>query len=169
MRAQDDYEEDSMTEVDATVSKLLNQLLGAYWTGYAQHQAHVAMVESWGLLGLAKAMRVHIDDEPETITALLNRLLELNGQPDFTLAPPHIGTDLKSVLYNDLNAQADVRPALNAAAEQAGDAHDATTRILIEQILKDEEAHLDWLSTEVELYERLGDALYVANRLDATV
>jgi bacterioferritin len=84
------------------------------------------------------------------------------------MAPPQIGTDLKGVLYNDLKAQADVRPALNTAAEQAADAHDATTRILIEQILKDEEAHLDWLATEVDLYERLGDALYVANRLDAT-
>ncbi|MGY3555488.1 ferritin-like domain-containing protein [Williamsia sp. R60] len=155
-----------MNDSKNATTDLLNRLIGGYWSGYAQHKAHVALVDSWGLEGLATAMRTHIDDEPETITALLERLLDLGGQPDFTIATPQIGVDLKQVLHNDYEAQVNVRPALNSAAEQAAAAHDATTRSLLEQILKDEEAHLNWLATEVELYERLGDSLYVANRLN---
>jgi bacterioferritin len=78
---------------------------------------------------------------------------------------PRIGKTLSEVLHNDLDAQANVRPQLNAAAERVEAAHDATTRNLIERILDDEEQHLDGLRTEVELYEKLGEPLYMANRL----
>ena len=48
------------------VTEMLNGLLGVYWTGYAQHQTHVALVQSWGLTGLATAMASRIADEPLT-------------------------------------------------------------------------------------------------------
>ena len=59
--------EDRRMEEHESVIALLNGLLGVYWTSYAQHQTHVALVDSWGLSGLARSMRDHIDDEPETI------------------------------------------------------------------------------------------------------
>jgi bacterioferritin len=147
------------------VTDALNQLLGAYWTGYAPHQTHVALLASWGLHGLAADMGTHIADEPLTIGKLLDRLLEINGRPAFTSTAPNIGADLRSVLENDMAIQRNTRPALNAIAESAGAAHDATTRTLVETILVDEELHLAWLETELELFEKLGEALYTANRL----
>ena len=150
------------------VTDALNQLLGAYWTGYAQHQTHVALLASWGLHGLAADMATHIEDEPLTIGKLLDRLLDINGRPAFITTPPNIGGDLRSVLENDMSIQRDTRPALNAIAESAGAAHDATTRTLVETILVDEELHLAWLETELELLEKLGEALYTANRLGPT-
>jgi bacterioferritin len=146
---------------------MLNRLLGTYWTGYAQHQTHVALIQSWGLHGLATPMAARIADEPMTIGILLNRLIDLGGFPEFTLAKPHIGTTIREVLDHDMDGQRRARPDLNAAAESASGAHDATTRILIEGVLADEEMHLSWLQTEIDLYDRLGEALYVANRLDA--
>ena len=75
-------------------------------------------------------------------------------------------TDLvREVLDNDMALQRHTRPMLNAAAEAAAAAHDATSRNLIEQILADEEQHLSWLETEIDLCARLGDALYFASRL----
>lgn len=156
---------DAAATTDDPVLALLNQLIGGYWAGTAQHQTHAAVLASWGLQGLVDAMRQHIDDEPETITALTDRLLELDGQPRFALAAPRIGSTLREVLGNDLAAQQDTRPLLNAAAERAAAAHDATTRRLIERILQDEERHLDWLRTEVALLEQLGEPLYMASRL----
>jgi bacterioferritin len=82
------------------------------------------------------------------------------------MAKPHIGTTVREVLDNDMAGQRRAPPDLNAAAESAAGAHDATTRILIEGILADEELHLAWLQTEIDLYDRLGEPLYVANRLD---
>ena len=153
------------TNTAASVHELLNGLIGAYWSAYAQHHAHVALVRSLGLIKLADAMQQHIDDEPQTLRTLVERLVELDGRIDLDLSKPAIGSTLKEVLYNDLAAQKETRPALNRAAEMASAAHDATTRYLIESILRDEEEHLDWLSTEVDLYESLGEALYKANRL----
>jgi bacterioferritin len=152
-------------EENEPVITLLNGLLGVYWTSYAQHQTHVALIESWGAVGLARGMQAHIDDEPETITSVLNRLLDLGGRPAFTLGETNIGTSLREILENDLELQQLARPGLNAAAEAAAGAHDATTRILIEAVLADEEAHLSWLETELELLEKLGDQLYLSNRL----
>ena len=156
-----------MSEPQRTpVTNLLNDLLGIYWTGYAQHQTHVALVQSWGTHGLATPMAARIADEPRTIESLLNRLIDLGGVPEFTMATPNIGTIVREVLDNDMAGQRRARPGLNAAAEFAAGAHDATTRILIEGILADEELHLSWLQTEIDLYDRLGEALYVANRLN---
>ena len=147
------------------IHTLLNRIIGTTWTAYAQHTAHVALLESWGIKGLADAMRAHILDEPDTVTVTLNRLLDIDGKPDFELAAVNIGHDLRAVLTNDLERQRLAPALLNQAAEAAGAAHDATTRRLVETILADEEAHLDWLRTELELLDRLGDALYTAHRL----
>src|SRR5689334_446565 len=111
-------------------------------------------------------MATRMADEPVTIASLLSRLIDLGGIPDFTMAQPHIGTTVREVLDNDMAGQRRARPGLNSAAESAAGAHDATTRILIESILADEELHLSWLQTEIDLYDRLGEALYVANRLN---
>lgn len=146
---------------------VLNGLLGAYWSASAQHQTHAALIEGWGLAGLAEAMRARIADEPVTITALTNRILDLGGTPAFSFLPVKIGGDLRQVLENDMDLQRSARTDLNRIVDQIAAAHDATTRILIEGILADEEEHLAWLETELSLLDRLGDALYVASRLNA--
>jgi bacterioferritin len=152
-------------DAQGPVVDLLNNLLGVYWTSYAQHQTHVALIDSWGIAGLARGMQAHIDDEPETINLVLKRLLDLGGRPAFTLSETKVGTSLREVLDHDLELQRAARPGLNAAAEAAAGAHDATTRILLEGVLADEEEHLSWLETEVALLERLGEQLYLSNRL----
>jgi bacterioferritin len=154
-----------MSTSENPVLTLLDELIGAYWTAYAQHQTHASMADSWGLRGLAEGMRTHVADEPGTIQSLVNRLLMLGGQPHFSLGAPRIGKTLDEVLHNDFDTQRNVRPLLNEAAERVGAEHDATTRTLLERILADEERHLDWLRTEVELYEKLGEPLYAASRL----
>lgn len=148
-----------------SVLDLLNGLLGVYWTSLVQHQTHVALVDSWGLAGLAAGMQAHIADEPETISAVLNRLLDLGGRPDFTLGETNIGTSVREVLEHDLELQQLARPGLNAAAEAAAGAHDATTRVLLEGVLAEEEEHLSWLETELGLLDQLGEQLYLSNRL----
>lgn len=155
-----------MDDNSTAVIDKLNELIGAYWTGTAQHLAHVEQVRAWGLTGLATQMELHVADEPVTIRTLSARLLDLGGTFQVTLGTPNIGATLGDVLRNDLNVQLTARPALNAAAEFAAAHHDATTRILLEQVLADEEAHLNWLQTEVDLYEHLGEPLYMSKRMD---
>jgi bacterioferritin len=157
----------TMRVADSPVFTILNGLLGSIWRACAQHQTHVALIEAQGLRGLADAMRVRTADEPVTIRALLKRLVDLGGTPAFRIDVPSIGVTVREILDNDMALQCHARPKLNAAAEAAGAAHDATTRNLIEQILADEEQHLSWLETEIALYEKLGESLYCASRLPA--
>lgn len=153
---------------NASVVQIINNLLGIYWGAYAQHRMHVALIDSWGIEGLARSMEARTVDEPGTITALSNRLLDLDGEPDFAIIAPNIGKNLREVLENDLKLQSQARPALNAAAEAASSAHDAVSRAIFEGILTDEEEHLSWLGTEIRLLDLLGEPLYVANRLHAS-
>jgi bacterioferritin len=152
---------------DHPIFTILNALLSGLWRACVQHQTHVAVIEALGLQGLADAMRVRTVDEPIAIRGLLNRLVDLGGTPAFTIEAPVIGATVREILDNDMKLQRHASPKLNAAAETAGTAHDATTRNLIEQILADEEKHLSWLETEIVLYETLGESLYCASRLQA--
>jgi bacterioferritin len=154
---------------DNPVFTILNGLLGSVWRASAQHQTHIALIEAQGLQGLADAMRMRTADEPVTIRALVDRLVDLGGTPAFMIAVPVIGATVHEILDNDMALQRHIRPRLNAAAEAASAAHDATTRNLIEKILADEEQHLSWLETEVALYEKLGESLYCASRLPAGI
>src|SRR2546423_188808 len=120
------------SKVSNPVIAILNDLLGASWSAYAQHQTHIALIEAWGLKGLASQMRARTADEPVTIHALLNRLGDLDGAPAFTIEAPTIGATVREVLDNDMALQRHTRPMLNAAAEAAAAAHDATSRNLIE-------------------------------------
>lgn len=145
----------------------LNELLGGGWSAYAQHHTHVGLLRSWGIEGLATDMEAAIADEPVSLTNILNRILDLDATPAFTTSPPNIGTDLQSILENDLEVQRNVQDPLRAVAELANTGHDTTTRTLIETIIADEEQHLYWIETELQLLDRLGEGLYTANRINA--
>ena len=159
-------DEDGANDTSGGVVELLNVLHGVYWMAAAQHQTHVALLESWGMAGLAASMQGRIADEPVTIAALTQRILDLNGQPRFDIGTPNLGTDLRSVLENDIAIQRGAPEGLNAAAEAAAASHDATTRKLIEQIIEDEEQHLSFLELELDLLERLGEPLYLSTRIN---
>ena len=93
---------------------MLNGLLGVYYTALAQHQTHVALLDSWGLVGLAHGMEARIADEPVTIGELMQRLLDLGGTPNFAPTKPNIGASVGDVLDKDLEIQRLAPAGLNA-------------------------------------------------------
>lgn len=147
-----------------TVINKLNELLAVYQMANIQHQTHVALFRAWGYEKLADITAEHIADEPETIIALQNRILDLGGEIAYSLPQPTFGNDIYSAFKADLALQINARPNLNAVIELFQAEHDATSRILVENILKDEEEHLAWLEAEISLLDRLGDKLYLAKR-----
>ncbi|MFU2136451.1 ferritin-like domain-containing protein [Gallibacterium anatis] len=147
------------------IHQLLNEMLAVYWRALIQHRSHVGVIAASGANLLAEEMEKRIADEPETITLLQNRLLDLGGEIQFKVEQADIGSDLKSALAKDYALQKYAREGLNKYAEQAAAEHDATTRILIEKILEDEEEHLFWLEQELDLLDKLGEALYLSKRM----
>lgn len=151
--------------MNTQIHTLLNEMLAVYWKASMQHRSHVAVIAAQGAAALAAELENKIADEPETIINLQNRLLDLGGTIQFAVEQPDVGTTIREALKKDLKLQQYTREGINAWAERAAAAHDATTRILIEQILADEEGHLSWLEQEISLYDRLGEALYLSKRM----
>ncbi|WP_416190766.1 ferritin-like domain-containing protein [Neisseria sp. CCUG12390] len=147
------------------IHQLLNEMLAVYWQAGIQHRSHVAVIAAEGAALLAAEMEAKIADEPETIIRLQNRLLDLGGKIEFTVKQPDIGMNLREALQKDYELQKNARIGLNQWAETAAAEHDATTRILIEEILADEEEHLSWLEQELDLLEKLGEPLYLSKRM----
>ncbi|WP_215782214.1 bacterioferritin [Paludibacterium sp. B53371] len=150
------------------VPALLNQLIGAFWGASVQHQTHLAQISALGLTSLSIQMQGHISDEPLTLKALTDRLLDIGGSPDFTVTQPRIGQTLREILQADLQIQEAGLPVLNQAIETLAKLGDATTRRLIEDVLAGEEAHLSWLRNEMSLLDRMGEALYLSVRVNAS-
>lgn len=147
------------------IYQLLNEMLAVYWTATVQHQSHIAVIKAEGAMKLAKEMEEKTADEPENIVNLQNRLLDLGGSIELNLSAPNIGKNLREALENDYALQKNARKGLNEWAELAAAEHDATTRNLIEKMLEDEEEHLAWLEQELNLLDKLGEALYLAKRM----
>lgn len=151
--------------MNPTIIAKLNELLAVYQMANIQHQTHLALFRAWGYEKLAETMASHIDDEPETIINLQNRILDLGGDIHYTLPQPTFGKDVADAFRADLKLQIEARPKLNEVIELFQAEHDATSRVLVEGILKDEEEHLAWLESELSLLDRLGDQLYLAARV----
>ncbi|NSL54929.1 ferritin-like domain-containing protein [Uliginosibacterium aquaticum] len=152
----------------APAHQLLNELIGAFWSASIQHQTHLALISALGLTNLSNQMQAHISDEPLTLKTLTDRLLDIGGTPEFTVAQPRIGHTLRSILEADLQVQEAGLPVLNQAIETLVALRDATTRRMIEDVLVGEEAHLSWLKNELSLLDRLGESLYLSVRVSAT-
>lgn len=146
------------------IEAMINQVLGQFWSGLIQHQSHLGLVAALGLEKLAKTMESRIADEPETIRRLLDRLLNLDGQPSFDVATPKLGTDLVSIFAIDIETQRAGLALLNQCVVFASSQADAATRLLFERIVEDEEEHLAWLTSEQSLLARLGEPAYTALR-----
>ncbi len=148
--------------MSSEIQTALNGLINQFWSGLIQHRTHATALSALGYEKLAKAMQQRISDEPETIEALQKRLLDLGGEIVFQAYAPVLGQDVRGILGNDLRLQEQGLPVLADAVRLAAERGDVVTRRLLEDVLLDEEAHLNWLRDETSLLERLGDALYLA-------
>lgn len=147
----------------STLHASLNSMINQFWAGMIQHRSHVAILAALGYSRLAAAMEERIADEPETIAALQKRLLDLGGTLGFESFTPTLGTDARAILALDLKVQEQGVPVLSSAAKLASDLADTATRRLIENIIVDEDEHLNWLKEQISLLERLGDQLFLAH------
>jgi bacterioferritin len=98
---------------------------------------------------------------------LVERIIFLEGHPNLqSVAPLRIGQDVKEVLDADLAGEHEARTAYKEARDVCHDAGDYVSMKLFEELLIDEEGHIDFLETQLELYENIGPEKY--GQLNAT-
>lgn len=122
----------------------LNGLLADELTAINQYMVHSEMCEDWGYEKLHKHFEKRAIDEMKHAEKLIGRILFLEGVPVVSsLNKIHIGSDVAKQLENDRVAETDAIAAYNNAIALAGEVKDFATRDLLQEILNDEDAHMD--------------------------
>jgi len=151
---------------NARIIELLNEQLTSELTAINQYFLHARMHQNWALTELASHTRAESIEEMSHAEALADRILFLEGLPNFQrLFPLRIGQDVKEQLENDMAIELEVLERLQPAIREMRQAGDATSARLFEKILEDEEHHIDYLETQLELIEKLGLPLYLARHV----
>ena len=154
---------------DARVIEYLNRGLRHELTAINQYWLHYRLLHHWGLLDLAKKWRKESIEEMQHADKLVERIIFLDGFPNMqVLDPLHIGQTVKEVLDCDLAAEISARTLYQEAATYCHGAKDYVTRDLFEKLMSDEEKHIDFLETQLELVKRLGLELYAQYQIGET-
>ena len=146
---------------DAKVIEYLNKGLRSELTAINQYWLHYRILDNWGFKELAKKWREESIEEMRHADKFAERILFLDGFPNMqVLDPLRIGQDVKEVLECDLAAEIDARNLYQEAATYSHSVKDYVSRDLFEQLMKDEEHHIDFLETQLGLVEKVGVQLY---------
>ncbi|MGH9185398.1 MAG: bacterioferritin [Acidimicrobiales bacterium] len=148
------------------VVDLLNEVLTAELTAVNQYFVHAKMCENWGYHRLAHHARDESIGEMKDADHLIERILYLEGTPNLQrLGTVSVGETVPEQLRLDLAVELEAVAMLNAGIAKAVELADNGTRDLLEDMLENEEEHVDWLEAQLELISQVGEAHYLAQQI----
>lgn len=146
---------------DTKVIERLNQALFLELGAVNQYWLHYRLLEDWGYTLLAKKEREESIEEMHHADRLIQRIIFLEGHPNLqTLAPLRIGQNVREVLEADLAGEYDARTAYKESRDICHAAGDYVSMKLFEELLQDEEGHIDFLETQLQLLDSIGEEKY---------
>lgn len=146
---------------DPKVIEYLNKGLRSELTAVSQYWLHYRLQEDWGYGKLAKKSREESVEEMHHADKFIERIIFLDGHPNLqTLDPLRIGQTVKETLECDLGAEHDARNLYKEAREHCEKVGDYVSKVLFEELLADEEGHIDYLETQLELLATIGEERY---------
>lgn len=152
---------------DNKVIECLNAALTHELGAVNQYWLHYRLLDDWGYGLLAKKEREESIEEMEHADKLVERIIFLEGHPNLqTIAPLRIGQNIKEVLEADLAAELDAAQLYKDSRKVCDNAGDYVSMKLFEELLADEESHIDFIETQLELYAQIGEQKY--GQLNAT-
>jgi bacterioferritin len=152
---------------DDDVIEILNEVLTGELTAVNQYFLDARMLDNWGIERLAKHFYDDSIDEMKDADELIKRLLYLEGMPNLQrMNPVRIGETPIEKLTLARDAEVAALERLRRGIALCLDKGDHGSRELLETILHGEEEHADWLETQLDLVERLGEQLYLAQQVE---
>ena len=147
---------------DARVIELLNEALKNELTATNQYWLHYRLLDNWGIGRLASYERHESIDEMKHADRLAERILFLDGLPNFQLLGRlHIGENVEEILKADLELELEAVGQLKGAIGHCESVKDYVSRDLFSEILENEEEHVDTLEQQFEMIARMGIQNYV--------
>ena len=147
---------------DPQVIDFLNTALKNELTAINQYWLHYRLLDHWGVQKLAEFERHESIDEMKHADMLSERILFLDGLPNFQLLGRlRIGETVEEVLKSDLELEMEALPLLRDAIEHCEKVRDYVSRDLFRRILDSEEEHVDTLERQFDMIERMGLENYI--------
>ena len=143
----------------------LNERLADELTAINQYIVHAELCENWGYQKLHDAIQKRAIGEMKHAEKLIARIIFLEGMPVVSeLRKLHIGADVEKQHKNDWQAERDAITAYNQDIRTCVEQSDNGTREILESILKDEEAHIDWLEAQLDQIKQMGIQNYLVEQ-----
>ena len=153
---------------DQKVIDRLNQALKLELGAVNQYWLHYRLTENWGLTKFAKKEKAESIEEMHHADRLVDRIIFLDGHPNLqTVAPLRIGQNIREVLDSDLAGEYEARTSYAESREICRNAGDFVTMELFDDLLKDEEGHIDFLETQIDLLSKIGLEHYMHLQADS--
>ena len=151
---------------EARIIEILNDVLTAELTAINQYFVHSEMCENWGYERLHKVIRKHSIGEMKHAEEVIERVLFLEGIPNLQrLGKISIGESVYEIMKADYALELEALPRLQEGIETCRELGDNNSRHLLEEILEDEEEHVDWLEAQLSLIEQVGVQNYLAAQI----
>jgi bacterioferritin len=152
---------------NSEVIDALNRLLMNELTAMDQYFIHSRMYEDWGLNKLYERIDHEFDDEKGHASLLIQRILFLEGTPDLSKREPlRIGSDVPSMLENDLKVEYEVDALLKEAMALCELKQDYVTRSMLQTLIDDTEMdHAYWLEQQLGLIKKIGLENYLQSQM----
>jgi bacterioferritin len=152
---------------DERVLEFLNEQLTAELTAINQYFLHAKMQQNFGWIKIAKHTRHESIDEMRHAEKLTDRILFLEGLPNYQrLFALRIGHTIGEMFEADLAVEMEAVDRLRRGVEYMRGTGDITSANIFEDILEDEEQHIDYLETQMGLISTLGEPLYLAQSIE---
>lgn len=146
---------------DANVIDYLNRSLASELRAINQYWLHYRLLEDWGYGKLAAKAREESMGEMRHADRFVERILFLQGHPNLqTLDPLRIGQNLREVLECDLAAEHEAHALYKGGRDACHKAGDYASMRLFEDLIADEEMHIDFLETQLRLLDEIGPEQY---------
>ncbi len=147
---------------DDKVIEYLNESLKNELTAVNQYWLHYRMLDNWGVRRLAEFERHESIDEMKHADRLSERILFLEGLPNFQLLGRlRIGENVEEILRADLELEREAVGQLKDAIAHCESVRDYVSRDLFSDILQNEEEHIDMLEKQFDMIEQMGLQNYI--------
>lgn len=146
---------------DPKIIERLNEALFLELGAINQYWVHFRLLNDWGFKRLAAKERAESIEEMHHADKLIDRIIFLEGHPNLQrVAPLRIGQNIREVLEADLAGELDAIKSYRESRAICNELGDYVTQKLFEELLTDEEGHTDFLETEIDLLNAIGEEKY---------
>jgi bacterioferritin len=143
--------------LDPKVIDYLNEVLTNELTAINQYFLHARMLNNWGITKLGRHEYDESIEEMRHADRLIKRILFLEGLPNVQrLNAIMIGQTPEEIVRCDMKLEEKAVGDLREAIPYCESVHDFASRDLFSDILRDEEAHIDFMETQFDLIGRIG-------------